>query len=176
MDFDLKTDLIVFSLDSFNAPHLRTAKTVGKFADRRRVYYFEVPVIGVSSYPTYFIQKNDKGVTVVKPYLPADVSVFDQRTMLEDIIQDFMTAENITHYSVWSDTPRAVPFIRKLNPELVIYDCLVDHSQINPILEREMFRRAHVVITSGLSYKNIEGLHPGFLQSAKSPSTELLWN
>lgn len=176
MNIDFKTDLIVFSLDTFNAHKLRTSKVVSNLAHKRRVFYIETPVIGVSAYPTYFLQKNHDDIMVVKPYLPANLSVFEQKTMLQGIIRELMEDEHITSYSIWSDTPRAMPFIRDLAPELLIYDCLVDHSQTHPVLEREMFKKAHVVITSGLSEKNHLGFHPGFFGERKSPSTELSWN
>ena len=176
MNSESKTDLIVFSLDTFNAHKLRTSTVVTNLAQKRRVYYIETPVTGVSTFATYFLQKNDDDITVVKPYLPGDISVFEQKALLQDILHELMEEENITHYSIWTDTPRAMPFIRDLTPEYLIYDCLVDHSQTHPALEREMFKRAHVVITSGLQEKNQMAFHRGFFGEVKSPAPDLVWN
>jgi UDP-galactopyranose mutase len=174
MKIDFKNDLIVFSLDSYHSPQLRTTLVVKDLVTKKRIYFIESPVHEVSSHPTYFIQKMSDGVNVVKPYLPANISVFDQKAMLEGILHELMEDESIHHYSIWTDTPRSMPFIRNLNPELLVYDCLVDHSQTHPSLERELFKHAHVVITSGLSSDNRTPTHHGFINVAKTSSTELI--
>lgn len=170
---DFKSDLIVFSLDSYHSPQLRTANVVKDLIGKKRIFFIESPVFGVSSHPTYFIQKSDDDVNVVKPYLPAEISVFEQKTMLDGIVQELIEDENIHHYSIWTDTPRAMPYIRHMNPELLVYDCLVDHSTSHLALERELFKRAHVVITSGLSVDNHGPALHGFIEHSKSSSTEL---
>jgi hypothetical protein len=153
MNIECTTDLVVFSLTPYHSENCRTSKVVRDLSSKRRVYFIESPISGVSTFPTYFLQKNDEGVTVVKPYLPGDTSVFEQKAMLLQIINSLIEDENISHYSVWSDTPKAVPFIRELKAEFVVYDCLHDYSQTHHELEREMLNRSDVVLTSGLSEK-----------------------
>lgn len=168
MSSENKTDLIVFSLTHFQSTSARTSRIMKRFATHRRVIFFETPIAGVSKTPTYFIQKNDQGVTLVQPYLPANLSVFEQKDALTQILNEVIEDEHISNYTVWTDTPKSMPLIRPLHPEFIVYDCLVDHSKTNPELEEELFRRADVVMTSGLTMNipkvDLHYIHPSFFQ------------
>jgi UDP-galactopyranose mutase len=148
------TDLIVFSSDKFDSNELRTPTLMSQFAARKRVYFIEAPIVGVSSIPTYFLKKNDHEVTIIQPYIPSETSLFDQHEASLNLVKELITDEHLSHYTIWTDTPKAMPYIRHLNPEIIIYDCLKDHSKTNAELEHELFQYADVVLTSGLAEQN----------------------
>jgi UDP-galactopyranose mutase len=147
------TDLIVFSSHKFDSNEVRTPTLMGQFANRKRVYFIESPIMGVSSTPTYFLKKNDHEVTIIQPYLPSEISVFEQHEASLNLVKELIADEQLSHYTLWTDTPKAMPFIRHLNPEIIVYDCLRDYSKSNPELEHELFQYADVVLTSGLAEK-----------------------
>ena len=153
------SDLIVFSSNQYGSDEVRTSQIMNRFLGRKRVYFFESPIIGVSKTPTYFIKKNDDEMIVVQPYLPGELSVFEQKEALLELLKELMMDENIYHYSIWTDTPRAMAYIRKLNADVIVYDCLQNFSETNPELEHELFQYADVVLTSGLTGKIPDAAH-----------------
>ena len=53
-----------------------------------------------------------------------------------------------------------MPLIRELTPKAVLYDCIADYSDEGGELERDMFSRADVVLTSSHSlYKAKRAFH-----------------
>lgn len=151
-------DLIVFSSHHFGSSEVRTSKLMVTFAKRKRVYFFESPIIGVASSPTYFLSKNDHEVTIIQPYLPANLSVFEQKEALLNLIKELIADENILHYTLWTDTPKSMPFIRKLNSEINIYDCLKNYSLTHAELEQELFQYADLTLTTGLTEQRNIGM------------------
>lgn len=153
MNSECRSDLIVFSFDKFGSDSIRTTKQMNRFALNRRVYFIEAPIIGIAQSPTYFLRKSEHQVIVIQPYLPAETSVFEQKTMMLDLLKELVADENISHYTIWTDTPKAMPFIRNLSAEIIVYDCLKNYSLSHTELEQELFQYADVVLTSGLSEK-----------------------
>jgi UDP-galactopyranose mutase len=144
-------DLIVISSNAYASDELRTSHVMKSFAESKRVFFFEAPIIGVTENSTYFLKKEDNGITIIKPYLPRDFSVFDKKHLLLNLLKEMILDENITHYTIWTDTPKAMPLIRSLSAEIIIYDCLNDYSASHLELEKELFQYADVVLTSGMS-------------------------
>ena len=143
------SDLIVFSLERWGSSFSRTSQIMSRFARHRNVFFIETPVVGVSKSPMYILRETRDDVMVIEPYLPAEISVFDQKDALIEIVNKLIDDENIKNYSIWTDTPKAVPFFRHLEPKALVYDCMEDYSVTHPELEKEIFNRADVVLTSG---------------------------
>ncbi len=152
--FENDSDLIVFSSHSFGSKDVRTSLLMSEFALHKRVFFFEEPVVGMVKIPTYFINQDINQVYVIRPYLPDGISIYDQKEALLELMKEFITDEDIAHYTIWTDTPKRMSLIRKLNSEVIIYDCLKDYSSSNPELEQEVFQYADLVLTSGLSTYN----------------------
>jgi glycosyltransferase involved in cell wall biosynthesis len=143
-----KSDLIVFSMTRWDSTFTRTSQIMSAFSRYRKVYFFEAPIFGVSKAPIYLLRETRDDVLVVEPYLPEDMSVFDQKKALSDILIKLISDESIHDYTIWSDTPKVIPLIRDMVPKALIYDCIADYSIESPELEKEMFNRADVVLTS----------------------------
>lgn len=154
------TDLIVFSLERWGSTFSRTSQIMSRLARHRNVFFIETPIIGVSKTPMYLLRETRDDVMVIEPYLPAEISVFDQKDALVEIVNKLLEDENITNFSIWTDTPKALPFFRHLEPKALIYDCLEDYSLTNAELEKEIFNHADIVLTSGPSlYAAKRSLH-----------------
>jgi hypothetical protein len=172
-------DLIVFSSHAFGSSEVRTSKLMAQFVKRKRVYFFESPIIGVAKEATYFLRKNEHEVTVIQPYLPEDISVFEHKQALLNILKELIQDENICHYTIWTDTPKSMPFIRNLNSEIIIYDCLKNYSETNSDLEEELFQYADLTLTTGLTEKRKTGMitkksSPAFLYLVPCDEDEVI--
>lgn len=158
--FIQKSDLIVFSLNKWSASFERTEQIISRYARYRRVYFFEVPVIGFTEKPQYLIRETRDDVRVVESYLPSNLSIFEQKAALLELLKDLIRDEKVQTYSVWTDTPKAMPLIRSLTPAAIMYDCQMDYSQTHPELEKEIFGRADIVFTSVSSlYATKKSMH-----------------
>ena len=153
MNLENGNDLIVFSSNNFGSTELRTSKLMTSFASRKKVYFVESPIIGATKDATYYIRKNDEGVLIVQPYLPNDTSIFEQKETLMNLVKELVIEEEIEHYSIWTDTPKSMKFIRNMNPEVVVYDCQKDYARTNPELEHELLQYADVVMNSAFNDK-----------------------
>lgn len=140
-------DLIVFSEIHFDSGSF--GHVLGQLSHERNIYFFQTPIYGVASCVSYIIQKNETAVTVIQPYIPHDISVFEQRNAFNKIIHQVMEDEKIVDYTIWTNTPKVMPHIRTLTPDILIYDCSFDHEITNPDLEREIRRKADLVLSSG---------------------------
>jgi len=152
------TDLIVFSSEAFGSTEVRTTKLITHLALTKRVYFIEAPIIGLSKDPTYFLKKNEHEVTIIQPYLPAQLSVFEQKHVLLELIKELIHDENIIHYTAWTDSPKSMAFIRNLSSEIVVYDCIHNYSNSHPELEQEIFQYADLILTASYSGHGDEGV------------------
>lgn len=154
------TDLIVFSVERWGSSFTRTSQIMSRFARHRKVFFFEAPIVGISQTAVYLLRETRDDVIVVEPYLPEEMSIFEQKAALVEVVNKLIVDEKISKFSIWTDTPKALPFFRHLKPEAVIYDCLLDYSEMAPELEKEVFNTADLVLTSAPSlYATKRSLH-----------------
>jgi len=111
------TDLIVFTSHHQESNVERTPALMDKIALSKRVFFFLAPKIGMTKKETFFYLKEYQKVTVVQPFLPEDSS-----TSMVKLLNEFIQNEHIVGLTIWTDTPKALPLIESLNPEVVVYD------------------------------------------------------
>lgn len=159
-NFASVSNLLVFSSDRFASVQVRTTRLMAEFGQHKNVFFVEEPLIGLGQKACYLLQKHEQTeITIIQPYLPANLSVFERRDELTTLIKEFLTDESIEHYAIWADTPKSMPFIRYLNPEIIIYDCLLVDGLYHE-LEQEMLEYADVVLTSRTQRNDFSvGLH-----------------
>ncbi len=148
IDLINSSDLIVFSCENFASTNLRTPVLMKEFALKKRVYFIESPIIGVTQEATYFLKKGEHEVCIIQPYLPSETSIFDQKKATLELLKELIQDENINHYTLWTDTPKSMHFIRHLNPVTIIYDNQRDFSVTHSELEKELLEYADIVLTS----------------------------
>lgn len=164
------TSLMMFSQQTFDSQELRTARVAKSMAKERKVYFIEPAIKGIALRPTYFLQ--DIGnIKVIRPYLPGNTSVFELKEMLISVINELLADEDLTYYSVWTDTPKALPVIRQLDPEFLIYDRMTGENTMFTELDLELQQRSTMVLgkttAKKISKENIRYLHPSFALSLR---------
>ena len=63
-----------------------------------------------------------KNITVLTPVLPSDVSAFERKEILLEMIRTALSDEKITSYTLATNTCRVVPYLRHLNPEKILFE------------------------------------------------------
>jgi hypothetical protein len=116
------SDLIVISSHEFGSTEVRTSELMNLMCQNRRVFFINRPVFGITEIPTFYYNKESHKVIVVQPYLPENISIFFREDAMIKLIDDLIHDEKITHLTIWTDTPKGMPFIRRLDPEVSVYD------------------------------------------------------
>jgi hypothetical protein len=150
MNLGTGTDLIAFSSEAFGSDSLRTTSLMKDFVHDRRVYFIERPVLTSAAGSSYYIEVSEHKISIVRPYLCEETSVFDQKKAVLELLKDLIVDEHISHYSMWTDTPTAMHFIRNLSPEIIVYDCLRDYGLSHGELEKELLQYADFVHTADM--------------------------
>lgn len=143
------SDLLVFSHLRWDFVFQRPQHLLSRHARYRRVYYFEEPVLGMTEVPRLHLKETQEGVQVVVPYLPPDIRPEYVEASLKDLVNELIFEEDLSKYTLWFYTPKALPISRHLAPEAVIYDC-IEHAPANLLeYETELMEKADIVFTGG---------------------------
>src|SRR3954471_21698348 len=149
-------DFIVPSHLRWNFVFQRPQQLMTRCARNRRVFFWEEPYFD-SDFPRIEVENHSSGVQVVTPHLPQGMhraaEYASQEQLLQELIDDFSIRDNV----LWYYTPMAVNFTRKLQPRVVVYDCMDELSAFRgapaglPIAENQVFAKADLVFTGGQS-------------------------
>ncbi|UOF01316.1 glycosyltransferase family 1 protein [Bdellovibrio reynosensis] len=151
------SDLLVFSHLRWNFVFQRPQHLMSRFANFRRVYFIEEPVIGKLSNEQLDLAETPEGVTVVTPRIPEHIPANERDNVLALLVDQLLSQEAIEEFCAWYYTPMALNFSRHLRPDFIIYDCMDELSHFKgapeEIVEREMelLERAELVFTGGQS-------------------------
>jgi UDP-galactopyranose mutase len=138
---------------------------MSRSARERRVFFVEEPVFG-STVPGLDIRRRDCGVFVVTPRLregadDAEAPLIEQALLLDELFLDY----EVCDYILWYYTPTALAFTWRLDPLLVVYDCMGEPSAFKSApkgakrREAELLKLADVVFTGGQLYEAKRRLH-----------------
>jgi UDP-galactopyranose mutase len=139
---------------------------MSRSARERRVFFVEEPVFG-KMIPGLYVKRRDCGVFVVTPHLregldDAEAFAMEQALLLDELFLEY----KICDYILWYYTPTAMAFTWRLDPLLVVYDCMDEPSAFRPAppsatqREAELLKLADVVFTGGYSlYEAKRSLH-----------------
>lgn len=152
-----RTDVVVFSHLRWDFVFQRPQHLLTRCAQQRRVFFVEEPVFEPDIAPTLHVSARGERLFVAVPHLPAGTAerevVAQQRSLVEELLRERVSSS----YIAWYYTPMALKFTRHLKPSTVVYDCMdeLSHFKFAPpelcLLEDELFTRAHVVFTGGVS-------------------------
>lgn len=160
--------LIVFSHLRWNFVFQRPQHLLTRLARHYRIYFFEEPVPGEAQ-QWLEISEPAPNVRVCRPHSTIASPGFhdDQIPALQEMLLELMEHENITDHGVWFYSPMALPLMQKLQPALVVYDCMDELSAFRnaprQLLQREsaLLKVADVVFTGGPSlYRAKRDRHP----------------
>jgi UDP-galactopyranose mutase len=150
-------DLVVFSHLRWDFVFQRPQHLLTRCARERSVYFVEEPLFEDGIAPALDVTKRGDRLHVAVPRLPAGLSASEVDTQLERLVADFVRNTVSRRYIAWYYTPMALKYTRALKAATVVYDCMDELSNFKNAppelaqLEDELFRRAHVVFTGGIS-------------------------
>jgi UDP-galactopyranose mutase len=152
-----RTDVVVFSHLRWDFVFQRPQHLLTRCAQQRRVYFVEEPVFEPDIAPTLHMTTRGDHLFVAIPHLPAGNPEPEVTAQLRKLVDELMRERVSSSYITWYYTPMALKFTRHLKPAAIVYDCMdeLSYFKFAPpelcVLEEELFGRAHVVFTGGVS-------------------------
>jgi len=148
-------DMVCLSRLRWDFARQRPQHLMSRSARERRVFFVEEPVFG-ETIPGLDIKRRDCGVFVVTPHLregldDAEAPATEQALLLDELFLEYKVCD----YILWYYTPTAMAFTWRLDPLLVVYDCMDEPPAFKSEppgakqREAELLRLADVVFTSG---------------------------
>ena len=146
-------EIVCLSLLQWDFAGQRAQRLMSRSARERRVFFVEEPVFG-APVPGLGIRRSDCGVFVVTPHLcegsdDAEAPATEQALLLDELFLEY----EVCDYILWYYTPKALAFTWRLEPLLVVYDCMDELSAFDsapPAAKRreaELLKLADVVFT-----------------------------
>lgn len=160
--------LIVFSHLRWSFVYQRPQHLLSRLAGRWRVLFVEEPVHAPGP-PRLAVSEPLPGLKVLVPHTPATVPGFhdDQLALLEPLLDEYLLSEDIQVAVAWLYTPMALPLVKAVQPQCLVYDCMDELAAFKDaprqLRQREsaLFKRAAVVLTGGPSlFEAKRHLHP----------------
>ncbi len=147
-------DILCFSHLRWHFVTQRPQHLLTRAARERRVFFWEEPLFDAGESATLEQLQEGDSLWVLRPHLsPGSDANALQQELLAGLLRDFA----IKQYVTWYYTPMALGFSAGLMPQVVVYDCMDELSGFlgaPPELrarEQELFSRADVVFTGGMS-------------------------
>jgi glycosyltransferase involved in cell wall biosynthesis len=146
-------EIVCLSLLQWDFAGQRAQRLMSRSARERRVFFVEDPVFG-ATVPGLDIRRSDCGVFVVTPHLcegsdDAEAPATEQALLLDELFLEY----EVCDYILWYYTPKALAFTWRLDPLLVVYDCMDELSAFDSApsaakrREAELLKLADVVFT-----------------------------
>ena len=148
--------LIVFSHLRWDFVYQRPQHLLSRLARHWQVIVVEEPLPGEEELQEFIVAD---GVSVLRASLPAGGGGFADELMdsMAEMLSGYLESRNVTRYGVWFYTPMALPLLRGLDPEVIIYDCMDELSgfrnapaQLVP-RENTLLKISNLVFTGGPS-------------------------
>jgi len=152
---DAPPDIVCLSRLQWDFAGRRPQRLMSRSALERRVFFVEEPVFG-AAVSGLDIRRRDCGVYVVTPHLregpdDAETPSVEQALLLDELFLEY----EVCDYILWYYTPAAVASTWRLDPLLVVYDCVNEPSAFKSAppgakrREAELLKLADVVFTGG---------------------------
>jgi UDP-galactopyranose mutase len=161
-------DLVCLSHLRWDFVYQRPQHLLSRFANGRRVFFVEEPVITDEAEARLDVSRREGGLHVVVPHVPGELAGEETLGAVQKALLDRLFAEHaIGEHVLWYYTPMAIPWSRHLKPLATVYDCMDELSAFKGApramrdAERELFTRADLVFTGGQSlYESKRDQHP----------------
>jgi glycosyltransferase involved in cell wall biosynthesis len=158
MSYEVESsDLLVFSHLRWGFVFQRPQHLMSRFAQHRRVFFFEPPVIGKTEISQLHVEMSKEGVQVIVPYLPKGLTKEETDLKMLEMLDEHASENRIENYSAWYYNPMYQPWTKNYHPSTVIYDCMDELSGFKDcppemkMWEKHLLEKAHVVFTGGHS-------------------------
>jgi len=159
--------LVCFSHLRWDFVWQRPQHLLSRAAKHFRVLVIEEPIFKPDAAPHIDISRRPGGVTIAAPILPEGLDAAEVILEQRDLVEDLLAREpEGTPRVFWYYTPMALAFSSHLDSDLTIYDNMDELSAFRGAspellaLEKELFARADLVFTGGMSlYEAKRGRH-----------------
>lgn len=162
-----RPDLVCFSHLRWDFVYQRPQHLLSRAARDYRVLFIEEPVFEAGAEPRLDASRRPEGVVVLVPVLPVDTGEDEAAARIDALLGQFLDGAPVAGRVLWYYTPMALAFSRGLSATAVVYDNMDELSAFlgaSPrllTLERELFARADLVFTGGMSlYAAKRDRHP----------------
>jgi glycosyltransferase involved in cell wall biosynthesis len=159
--------LVCFSHLRWDFVWQRPQHLLSRAAKHYRVLQIEEPQFAEGATPRMEVSKRPGGVTIAVPVLPKGLSPNEAVRAQRRLVDRLIGAEPEDNRIFWYYTPMAMAFTDHLDCGLCVYDNMDELSLFRGAsqelidYERELFRRADVVFTGGMSlYEAKRDRHP----------------
>lgn len=148
-------NIICFSHLRWDFVFQRPQHLLSRWAKEIDVYYLEEPIFGDIRENLFNTHQTKEGVTVITPHVKQGTPEREVNKFLEEALAKFINKKHISNYMFWYITPMAMPFSQRLNPLVVVYDCMDELSCFKgahpDILTNEasLMKFADIVFTGG---------------------------
>ena len=148
--------LIVFCHLRWDFVYQRPQHLLSRLARHWKVVVVEEPVRGPRRLER---SRVGEGITVLRPHLEEGGRGFADESMdaVGEMLAEYLAEEGIDRYGAWFYTPMALPLLRRLDPRVVVYDCMDELSgfrnappQLVP-RENTLLKISNLVFTGGPS-------------------------
>ena len=161
-------DLVCLSHLRWNFVFQRPQHLMSRFAQERRVFFFEEPVTAEDDdAPRLDVRRTEEGVIVAVPRLPAGLDLARSEQLQGELLKALLREHSVDEFVAWYWTPMALGYSADLEPLAVVFDCMDELSMFKGasslLLQREadLIARADVMFTGGMSlYEHKRALHP----------------
>ncbi|TGQ35675.1 glycosyltransferase family 1 protein [Mesorhizobium sp. M00.F.Ca.ET.216.01.1.1] len=159
--------LICFSHLRWDFVFQRPQHLMTRAAEAYSVVFFEEPVF--EPVQNAFLRRKSvaSGLQVVTPVLPHDQPGTQIDKVLAHLLDNLVADIDHDQLVTWYYTPMALKFAAALQDDVCVYDCMDELSAFKDappeleLLERQLFRKADVVFTGGMSlYEAKRSQHP----------------
>ncbi len=160
--------LVCFSHLRWNFVFQRPQHLMSRFARTMTVLFWEEPILeaGLANAEVRETRCALTGVTIVTPFLPAEMGQADGEAVLRRLLDARLSSETQPVVR-WYYTPMMLPFSEHIAAACVVYDCMDELANFKGAppdllgLEAQLMEEADVVFTGGYSlYEAKRDRHP----------------
>jgi UDP-galactopyranose mutase len=161
-------DLVVLSHLRWDSVFQRPQQLMTRLCSKHRVFFVEEPILDNNTNGHWHIYNPVPNLFVCQPHSPIAESGFclEQIELLDMLIKNLVRMNQVKSHVAWFYTPMAMPLLRSISPEVVVYDCMdaLDSFLNAPTelkkLEEDLLVNADLVFTGGPSlYRRMAGRH-----------------
>jgi hypothetical protein len=155
-DLSLVPDLVCFSHLRWDFVFQRPQHLLTRFSNQVRVFFIEEPIFEDAVKAHLDVQGRSENLWRVVPRLPHGMDTSEINNVLEELVLNLFTEQDIHDFIAWYYTPMALGFTSKIKPVATVYDCMDELSAFAgspPQLiekENELLAKADLVFTGGI--------------------------
>jgi glycosyltransferase involved in cell wall biosynthesis len=154
-------DLVCLSHLRWDFVYQRPQHLLSRCARERRVFFVEEPIYDEGPLRLE-VGPRAENLWVATPHLPHGLAHTEAEAAQQQLLDALLAEKQVGQFILWYYTPMALGFSSHLQPSAVVYDCMDELSAFRGApatlrqREAELFRRADVVFTGGLSLYEVK--------------------